>query len=196
MVVLRLDCSTAALPTTQKVLPNWKLVYLKMLDFCDCRKTGTFIFTSAVDKWDLLEQCFLHTCLVCISNNVLGPECFDTWPNLGIHNGNIIRLAQAPVLLFFVGQHCLSNTITERPFNCNNLSKFLHKARRWRFVTHDWICLLRCQRKTYTAAHLFTAEQRHISVYGDKQFFLKVLFLYPNWPLSSKRLVFRMVHTF
>ena len=38
MLALRLDCSTAALATHQKVLPIWKLVELKMLDFSDRTK--------------------------------------------------------------------------------------------------------------------------------------------------------------
>ena len=40
MLALRLDCSTAALTTHQKVLPIWKVVELKMLDFSDRRRTG------------------------------------------------------------------------------------------------------------------------------------------------------------
>ena len=47
MLALRLDCSTAALTTTQKVLPIWKLVELKMLDFSDRTRTGITILTSA-----------------------------------------------------------------------------------------------------------------------------------------------------
>ena len=35
MLALRLDCSTAELTTPQTVLPLWKLVELKMLDFSD-----------------------------------------------------------------------------------------------------------------------------------------------------------------
>ena len=50
MLALRLDCSsTAALTTHQKVLPIWKLIELKMLDFSDCSRTGISILTSATD---------------------------------------------------------------------------------------------------------------------------------------------------
>ena len=49
MLALRLDCSTAALPTPQRVLPIWKLVELKMPDFSDCTRTGISILTSAAD---------------------------------------------------------------------------------------------------------------------------------------------------
>ena len=44
MLALRLDCPTAALTTHQKVLPIWKLVELKMLDFSDHKRTGLFFF--------------------------------------------------------------------------------------------------------------------------------------------------------
>ena len=44
-----LDCSTAALTLLQKVLSNWKLAKLKMLDFCDHTITGISILTSAAD---------------------------------------------------------------------------------------------------------------------------------------------------
>ena len=47
MLALRLDCSTAALTTPQKVLPIWKLVELKMLDFSDWTRTDISILTSA-----------------------------------------------------------------------------------------------------------------------------------------------------
>ena len=36
MLALRLDCSTAALTTPQKLLSISRLVELKMLDFSDC----------------------------------------------------------------------------------------------------------------------------------------------------------------
>ena len=49
MLALRLDCSTAALATPQKVLPIGKLVELKMLDFSDHTRTGISIVTSAAD---------------------------------------------------------------------------------------------------------------------------------------------------
>ena len=49
MLALRLDCSTVALNTPQKVLPFWKLVELNMLDFSDRRRTGISILTSAAD---------------------------------------------------------------------------------------------------------------------------------------------------
>ena len=52
MLALRLDCSTAAITTPQKVLPIWKLVELKMLDFSDHTRTGISILTSAADKQD------------------------------------------------------------------------------------------------------------------------------------------------
>ena len=48
-LALRLDCSTAALTTPQKVLSIWKLVELKMLDFGDRTRTGISILTSAAD---------------------------------------------------------------------------------------------------------------------------------------------------
>ena len=43
----RLDCSTAALTTPQKVSSNWELVELKMLDFSDHTRTGISILISA-----------------------------------------------------------------------------------------------------------------------------------------------------
>ena len=49
MLALRLDCSTAALTTHQKVLPIWKLVELKVLDVSDRTRTGISILTSAAD---------------------------------------------------------------------------------------------------------------------------------------------------
>ena len=49
MLALRRDCSTAALTAPQKVLPIWKLVELKMLDFSDCTRTCISILTSAAD---------------------------------------------------------------------------------------------------------------------------------------------------
>ena len=49
MLVLRLDCPTAALTTPQKVLSLWRLVELKMLDFSDRTRTGISILTSAAD---------------------------------------------------------------------------------------------------------------------------------------------------
>ena len=49
MLALRLDCSTAALATPQKVLPIGKLDELKMLDFSDHTRTGISIVTSAAD---------------------------------------------------------------------------------------------------------------------------------------------------
>ena len=51
MLALRLDCSTAALNTPQKVLPIQKLVELKMLDFSDRTRTGISILTSAADQF-------------------------------------------------------------------------------------------------------------------------------------------------
>ena len=50
MLALRLDCSKAAITTPQKVLPIWKLVELKMLDFSDRTRTGISILTSAADS--------------------------------------------------------------------------------------------------------------------------------------------------
>ena len=44
VLTLRLDCSTAALTTPQKVLPE-----LKMLDFSDRTRTGISILTLAAD---------------------------------------------------------------------------------------------------------------------------------------------------
>ena len=41
--------ATAALTIAQKVLPIWKLVELKMLDFIDCTRTGISILTSAAN---------------------------------------------------------------------------------------------------------------------------------------------------
>ena len=49
MLALRLDCSTAALTTPQKVLPILILVELSMLDFSYRTKTGISILTSAAD---------------------------------------------------------------------------------------------------------------------------------------------------
>ena len=49
ILALRLDSSTAALTTPQKVLPIWGLVELKMLDFSDRMRTGISILTSAAD---------------------------------------------------------------------------------------------------------------------------------------------------
>ena len=46
-MALRLDCSTAALTTPQKVLPIWKLVEHKMLDFSDRTGTGILILLSS-----------------------------------------------------------------------------------------------------------------------------------------------------
>ena len=46
MLALRLDCSIAALPTPQKVLPIWRLVELKMLDFSGLKRTGISIFPT------------------------------------------------------------------------------------------------------------------------------------------------------
>ena len=48
-MTLRLDCFTAALPTPQNVLSNWKLVELKMFDLSDHTIAGISILTSAVD---------------------------------------------------------------------------------------------------------------------------------------------------
>ena len=70
MLALRLDCSKAALTTSQKVLPNWKLVELKMLDFSDRTRTGISFLTSAADYLYLVLQVyFTHqkdptTCLL------------------------------------------------------------------------------------------------------------------------------------
>ena len=50
LLALCLNCSTAALTTPQKVLPIWKLVELKMLDFCDCTRTSISILISAADN--------------------------------------------------------------------------------------------------------------------------------------------------
>ena len=49
MLALRLDCSTEALTTPQKVLSLRKLVEFKMLDFSDQTRTGISILTSAAD---------------------------------------------------------------------------------------------------------------------------------------------------
>ena len=49
MSALRLDWSTAARTTPQEVLPIWKLVELKMLDFSDRTRTCISILTSAAD---------------------------------------------------------------------------------------------------------------------------------------------------
>ena len=58
-LALRLDCSTAALTTPQKVLPIWKLVELKMLDFSDRTRTGISILTSAADHSETCIAWFL-----------------------------------------------------------------------------------------------------------------------------------------
>ena len=57
MLASPLGCSTAALTTPQKVLPIWKLVELKTLDFSDCTRTGISILTSAADifRWMLTD---------------------------------------------------------------------------------------------------------------------------------------------
>ena len=49
MLALRLDCSTTALTTHQKLLSLGRLVELKMLDFSDRMRTGISILTSAAD---------------------------------------------------------------------------------------------------------------------------------------------------
>ena len=49
MLALRLDCSTAALTTPQKVLSIWRLVELTLIDFNDRTRTGISILTSAAD---------------------------------------------------------------------------------------------------------------------------------------------------
>ena len=54
---LPLDCSTAALTTPQKVLPIWKLVELKMLDFSDRTRAGISILTSVAEA--LIDYFFL-----------------------------------------------------------------------------------------------------------------------------------------
>ena len=54
MLVLRLDCSTAALTPPQKVLPILKLVELNMLDLSDRMRTGISILTSAADLAKLI----------------------------------------------------------------------------------------------------------------------------------------------
>ena len=41
------DCSNAALTTSQKVLSNWELVKLTMLDFSDRTRTGISVKKSA-----------------------------------------------------------------------------------------------------------------------------------------------------
>ena len=56
MMALRLDCSTAALTTPQKVLPIWRLVELKMLDFRDHTRTGISILTSVADSLAMLTR--------------------------------------------------------------------------------------------------------------------------------------------
>ena len=59
MLALRLDCSTVALTTPQKVLPIWKLVELKMLDFSDRTRTGISILTSVGDQhWAYIASFF------------------------------------------------------------------------------------------------------------------------------------------
>ena len=50
-LAIYLDCSTAALTTHQKVVPIWKLVELKMIDFSDRTWTGISILTSAADTY-------------------------------------------------------------------------------------------------------------------------------------------------
>ena len=49
ILALRLDCSTAGITTPQTVLPLWRLVELKMLDFSDGTRTGISNLTSAAD---------------------------------------------------------------------------------------------------------------------------------------------------
>ena len=52
MLALRLDCSTAALTTPQKVLPILKLVELQMLDFSDCTAKSAFSFVFVPNLQD------------------------------------------------------------------------------------------------------------------------------------------------
>ena len=47
MFALRLNCSTAALNTSQKVLSNWILIAFKILDFSYCMRTGISILALA-----------------------------------------------------------------------------------------------------------------------------------------------------
>ena len=61
VLALLLDCSTAALPTPQKVSSIWKLVELKMLDFSICMRTGISILTSAASNWKELLSLFLQS---------------------------------------------------------------------------------------------------------------------------------------
>ena len=57
MLALCLDWSTAALPTPQKVLSNWKLFKLKILDFSYRKRTGISILTPTADIYeDLLPE--------------------------------------------------------------------------------------------------------------------------------------------
>ena len=51
MLALRLDCSTAALTTPHKVLFIWKLVELKMLDFRDRMRAGTYFHLDISHSW-------------------------------------------------------------------------------------------------------------------------------------------------
>ena len=61
MLALRLGCSTAALTTPPKVLPIWKLVELKMLDFSDRTRTGISILTSAAHYGTYKKLCSRRT---------------------------------------------------------------------------------------------------------------------------------------
>ena len=69
MLALHLDCSTTALTTPQKVLPIWKLVDLKILDYSDRMRTCISILTSAADQEAL--PCYVLNSIPVNSNKVI-----------------------------------------------------------------------------------------------------------------------------
>ena len=59
ILALYLNSSSAALTIFQKVLSNWKLLTLKVVDFSDCTRTGFTLLTSAavVQHWIVCTAC-------------------------------------------------------------------------------------------------------------------------------------------
>ena len=102
-MILRLNCSTAALTIPQKVLSIWKLVELKMLEFSDRTRTGILILTSAADSlWDALDLFYdldgkqpimLETLLLWLR--------WSKWQSAGLGKLGIGDLHPGEALLFF-----------------------------------------------------------------------------------------------
>ena len=82
MLALHFGCFTAKLTNLLKVLSNWKLVELKMLNFSDHARTGISILTSATTDivtalcWKIL----VYLCRLSIQNWPGPPS--STWPNI------------------------------------------------------------------------------------------------------------------